>query len=332
MINPVTRRGFLRRTSTVGVAAVAAGVLAPKPGGGPAASAQDPRRDTVFLDYTQDELDRAYDQFEWVDYSRNQVLDFYAVLSAKVRSEHDFTTHSYGAGKDETLDFFPASAPNAPIHVFVHGGSWRGLSKEDSSLGAPTFVENGAHYVALGFSNIPDARLPEMAAQVRRAIVWLYRNARGLGGDPERLYISGHSSGGHLAAVALTTDWGRHGVPRDVLKGGVCISGMYDLHPVVLSARSAFLELTKEEVHALSPQRHLGQVRCPIVAAYGSAESPEFVRQPQHFVAQLERRSRFPSELVRAKGLNHFDISFTLGYPDAVMGGVALRQMGLTDG
>jgi len=289
-------------------------------------------RRTVFLHYTQAELDRAYDQFEWVDVSRAQVIGRYAATSAAVRERYAFTTHAYGDGEDERLDLFATRAPRAPLHVFVHGGSWRGLSKEGSAFPAPTFVENGAHFVALGFSNIPDARLPEMAEQVRRAVAWLHRNAGRLGGDPGRIHLSGHSSGAHLAALALTTDWRRYGVPPDVLKSGLLISGLYELHPVVLSARSAFLRLRPREVAALSPQRHIGRVRAPVTVAVGESESPEFIRQAYHFGAELERRSRRRTDFVVAEGLNHFDISFSLAYPDSVMGRVALEQMGLARG
>jgi len=289
-------------------------------------------RRTVFLNYTQAELDRAYDQYEWVDVSRAQVAGRYMSTSAAVRESYAFTTHAYGAGADEQLDLFATRAPRAPIHVFVHGGAWQRLSKEGSAFAAPTFVDKGAHFVALGFSNIPDARLPEMAEQVRRGIAWVYRNAARLGGDPGRIHLSGHSSGAHLAALALTTDWRRYGVPPDVLESGLLISGLYELHPVVLSARSAFLRLRPREVAALSPQRHIGRLRAPVTIAAGESESPEFIRQAYHFGAELERRSRRRTDFVVADGLNHFDISFSLADPDSIMGRVALEQMGLARG
>ena len=105
-----------------------------------------------------------------------------------------------------------------------------------------TVAACGVTFVALGFGVIPDVRLPVMVEQIRRGIAWLYANIARFGGDPDRIHLSGHSSGGHLAAVLLTTDWPKFGLPADVLKSGLCISGMYDLHPVMLSARSRSME------------------------------------------------------------------------------------------
>jgi arylformamidase len=98
-----------------------------------------------------------------------------------------------------------------------------------------------------------------LADQVRRAVAWVYENIARFGGDPNRLYLGGQSSGGHLAAVALTTDW-RHDfdLPADIVKGGLCISGMYDLVPVRLSARSRYVAFDDATVAALSPIRHIG--------------------------------------------------------------------------
>src|ERR1700676_3827881 len=109
------------------------------------------------------------------------------------------------------------------------------------------FVHAGAHYVVPDFINVVDAggSLFPMAEQVRRAIAWVYRNAASFGGDPDHLYIGGQSSGAHLAAVALTTDWlGEFDLPADLIKGGLCTSGMYELAPVRLSKRSAYVKFT----------------------------------------------------------------------------------------
>jgi arylformamidase len=155
----------------------------------------------VFLDYTQDELDRAYDQTVWAP-NQDELIQLYATRSEATRQRLKFKPAvAYGPSEDEVLDIFPCDKEAAPIHVFVHGGAWRGGSKDLYSFPADTFVPAGATYVALNFANIPKVRLPEMADQIRRAIAWLYANAATFGGDRERIFISGHSSGGHLAAV-----------------------------------------------------------------------------------------------------------------------------------
>jgi arylformamidase len=128
-----------------------------------------------------------------------------------------------------------------------------------------------------------------MARQVRSAVAWVYKNAAGFGGDPNRVYVSGHSSGGHLAGVVLTTDWGKDfGLPRDTVKGVVCACGMFDLKPVRLSKRGEYVKFTDEMEQALSAQRHLDQINCPVTLVYGTLETPEFQRQSRDFAAALK--------------------------------------------
>jgi len=287
---------------------------------------------SVFLNYTQAELDKAYDQRNWAA-NAEAVIASYGTKSREVKSRLKFVTERYGASEDETLDLYPPDMPagdgkpGAPMHVFVHGGGWRQLTKDESAFAAPAFVENGAIYVALNFAVIPKARVPEMVEQTRRAIVWLVRNAWGFGGDPERLYLSGHSSGGHMAACLLTTDWRAYGIGEAPFKAGICASGMYDLGPVMLSARSSYVKIDKAEEAALSPMRHLDRVHCPIVVAYGDAESPEFKRQARDFAAALKAKVRPKSQLVECTGMNHFEVALSLADPEGVLGKIALGQI-----
>jgi arylformamidase len=277
----------------------------------------------VFRDYTQAELDRAYDQRVWAP-NADEVIARYAAASAEVRArvrrEADLR---YGAMPDEILDWFPTAAPAAPVLVFVHGGAWRGGRKEQYSFPAETLVAAGAHYVALDFASIASVRLPEMAAQVGRAIAWVSANARRFGADPGRLNLAGHSSGAHLAAVAAALDG-----PDPRIHGVLCVSGTYDLRATLLSARGGYIQLGPEEEDRLSPSRHAGRIRCPVVLAHGERESPEFRRMAIEFDAALRGAGR-PSELVVAPGLNHFEILETLRGPDGLLVRVVLRHMGL---
>jgi arylformamidase len=287
-----------------------------------------PEGTKVFLDYTQEELDRAYDQRVWAP-NAAEVIQRYATASRAVREQ--FARRAavpYGPAEDETLDVFAPASAGAPIHVFVHGGAWRGGHADDYSFPARVFVPAGACFVPLNFASIPKVRLPEMAAQVCRAIAWVYRNGRSLGGDPERIHLSGHSSGAHLAAVALTTDWPALGVPQTVLKSGLCVSGMYDLRAPLLSARSAYVKVSPQEEDALSPERHLDRIRCPIAVVHGEKESPEFKRQATGFAAALARAGH-AAELGVGPGLNHFELLETLAEPDGLLARIALRQMRL---
>jgi arylformamidase len=171
-----------------------------------------------------------------------------------------------------------------------------------------------------------------MAEQVRRAVSWVHRNAPSFGGDPKRIYVSGHSSGGHLAGVILTTDWTKDfNLPLDTVKGGLCCSGMFDLKPVRLSARSGYVKFTDEMEHALSPQRHLDKLNAPVIVAHGALETPEFQRQSRDFAAAVKAAGK-PVQLLVADGYNHFEVIETLANPHGLIGRAVLEQMNLAQG
>ncbi len=196
---------------------------------------------------------------------------------------------------------------------------------------AEMFIGAGAHYVVPDFAWVQDCAgsLLPMADQVRRAIAWVYRNAASFGGDPERLYVGGQSSGAHLAAVALTTDWQRaFDLPPDIIKGGLCSSGMYDLAPVRLSHRASYVRFTDEMVAALSPQRHLDQLRAPVIVAYGTYETPEFQRQARDFAAAVRDAGK-PVELLVGDNYSHLELPETLCNPYGLLGSAILEQIGL---
>jgi len=285
----------------------------------------------IFLDYDQTELDAAYSQRTYAPHS-DHVRHRMSVNSDAARSRIGAPKRiAYGSTEIEKLDIYPTSQPNAPVNIYIHGGAWRqGLAK-GCGFAAELFVNAGAHFVVPDFTWVQDAQdsLRTMADQVRCAIAWVYSNAASFGGNPDRLYLSGHSSGGHLAAVALTTDWKREfNLPPDILKGGLCCSGMYDLHPVRLSARSSYVRFDDAMVEALSPIRHIDAITAPLVVVYGTLETPEFQRHAKSFAEAIERAGK-PVELLVGEGYNHYEIRETLGNPYGLLGRAALQQMQL---
>jgi arylformamidase len=283
----------------------------------------------VFLDYDQEALDRAYDQPSWAP-NMQQVLQRRAAASDAVRARLGAPrSFAYGPTSVERLDVYPTSRPDAPVMVFLHGGAWRGGDARSQAYAAETFVQAGVHWVVPDFATVRDVGLDGMVAQVRRAVAWVAQNAGSLGGDPARIYVGGHSSGGHLAGNVLVTDWvGDFGLPADVVKGGLCVSGMYDLKAVRLSARSSYVKLDDRIEHELSPQRHLARLTAPVVVAYAGCDSPEFQRQSREFAAALEAAGQL-RQLIVGPGLNHFEIPETLARPDGLLGRAALALMGL---
>jgi arylformamidase len=317
-----------RRLLQVGIASA---VLA----GGRAAFAQQASRakgPPVWLDMDQAELDAAYDQIKYAP-NLPQITRRYGTNSDAARTRLGAPRRlSYGSSPIEALDLYATSKANAPIHIFIHGGAWRGGLAKDFGYPAELFAHAGAHYVVPDFINVVEANgnLMTMAEQVRRAVAWVYRNAQTFGGDPNRIYVSGHSSGGHLAGVVLTTDWRKEfDLAADLVKGGLCCSGLFDLKPVRLSFRSSYVKFTDETEQALSPQRHLDKLNSPLVLAYGSLETPEFQRQSRDFAAAVKAAGK-PVQLLVGEGYNHFEIPETLANPYGLLGRAALAQMKLS--
>ena len=224
---------------------------------------------------------------------------------------------SYGPTEAEKLDIYRTKRSNAPIFVFVHGGAWLGGEAKNFAFPAELFINAGAHYVVLDFIAIKAANgdLRVMADQVRRGVAWVYKNAASFGGDPNRLYVGGHSSGGHLCGVTLVTDWSKDfGLPANMIKGGLCMSGMYDMKPVRLSKRSSYVKFDGDMGDKMSSQRHIDLLHAPIVVTYGTNETPEFQRQNRDFAAAVKAAGK-PVELIEAPNYDHFEMNRFAGQP-----------------
>ena len=318
-----TRRSILKNLA-LGTAATLSGPLS-----GYAQS--DVKGPAVWLDMDQKQLDDAYSQFKYAP-NIGQVIERYRTNSAMVRSRlGDPLRFAYGSEPVESLDVYPTTKSDAPIHIFIHGGAWQQEIAESYGFPAELFVNAGAHYVVPDFSWIQDVgdSLYPIVDQLRRAIAWVHRNAEEFGGNADRLFLSGHSSGGHLAGVMLTTDWEKEaGLPSDVIKGGLCCSGIFDLKPVRLSSRGDYINFTDEMEDAFSPMRHIDNLHAEIIIAYGSFETPEFKRHSRDFAKAVEDAGK-AVQLIAAENYNHFEIIETLANPHGILGRAALEQMRL---
>jgi arylformamidase len=284
----------------------------------------------VFLDYDQAALDAAYDQAAYAP-NREQLIKRRIRDSELARQRIGEPERiAYGPAEIERLDIYRTGRVAAPVFVFIHGGAWRSGRSKDFACPAEMFLAAGVHYVVPDFAWVQDVggSLMVLADQVRRAVAWVYANAERFGGDPSRVYVGGQSSGGHLAAVALTTDWQRDfQLPSDIIRGGLCISGMCDLAPVRLSARNRYVAFDDATVAALSPIRHLDRLQAPLVVAYGTCETPEFQRQNREFAAAIKAAGKKVRLLV-AEHYNHFELPETLCNPYGLLGCAALELMG----
>ncbi|WP_371498108.1 alpha/beta hydrolase [Kitasatospora sp. NBC_00374] len=230
----------------------------------------------------------------------------------------------YGAQPPELLDFFPAAAPGAPLHVFVHGGYWQELDKADSAFAAPDFLDRGTAFAAVGYGLAPAWPLDEIVAQVRRAVRWLFAHAAQLGVDPGRVYLSGSSAGAHLAAMALLDP--EAGTAHRIA-GAALLSGVYDLEPIALSYVNDALGLDAGAARRNSPL-HLPLAGLPpLVIARGEYETTEFARQQDEFAAAA-RAAGVPVQTLVAAGRNHFDLPLDLGRPESELGAAVVERFG----
>jgi arylformamidase len=317
----------MQEVSTSAPASVRAGSAAAS---APARPAQ-AKGPLVWLDMDQQQLDDAYDQIVYAP-NRDQITKRRIANSDRARAVlGEPERAAYGPSDIEKLDIYRASKTNAPVNIFVHGGAWRANRGRDYAFLAEAFVNAGAHFVILDFTNVDDAagNLFPMVEQVRRAVGWVYRHAQSFGGDPQRLYLTSHSSGSHLSGCVVTHDWRSENLPLDILKGATLSSGMYDLKPVRLSKRSKYVKFTDEMEDALSAQRHLDRLHTPLIVAHGTYETPEFQRQTRDFFAAVQAAGK-PIEMLVGEGYNHFEMLETLANPYGLLGRAVFAQMGLT--
>jgi arylformamidase len=226
----------------------------------------------------------------------------------------------------------PLASRGVPVHIHIHGGAWRGGSSHNAAYLAEPFVKAGASFVIPDFAKVQDldGRLMPMEDQIRRAIAWVYKNASSFGADPARIYLSGHSSGAHLAGCALIADWPRdYGLPPEIIKGAVLVSGIYDLKAPRLSSRREYVKFDDATEDALSAQRHIDKLHTPVIVAHASLDTPEFQRQSREFADAMKNAGK-PVEFVIGEGYNHFEFIETLGNPFGILGQAALVQMKLT--
>ena len=253
----------------------------------------------------------------------------YAAASAETRARLDGVLDvRYGPGEKETLDIFPADAPDAPVHLFIHGGYWRAMDKSDYSFIADVFQPAGATTVLVNYDLCPDVTLGTIVVQTMRAIAWTWRNIARHGGDPGRLYVSGNSAGGHLTAMALAHDWTAEGLPDDIIRGAMPVTGVFDCEPVPDTTVNELVRLDREEARRLSPLRNPPRRALPVLVAVGGAEPRLWIRMSKDYAA-LCREHGLECEYMELPGHDHFDVSRAIGDAPSLLAQAMLRMMGL---
>jgi arylformamidase len=229
----------------------------------------------------------------------------------------------YGPHQDQTLDFWPAPTPDAPVQVFVHGGNWQQLTKDSSAFAAPAFRRAGAAFAAVNYALAPRADLDQIVEMIRDCVRWLWTHADQLGFAADRIHLSGTSAGAHLVAMAMLP-------PELPIAGVTLLSGMYDLRPVRRTYINEALRLDLAAAERNSPLYRLPDVLPPAVFARGDNETDEYARQHELMAAALRARTSTVEFVVPDR--NHFDLPYDIGEPGTALGAAVLAQLGLKGG
>ena len=218
---------------------------------------------------------------------------------------------AYGDGPRQVLDIFPADVQGAPIHLFIHGGYWRALAKQDFSFMAPAYVEAGVNAVVMDYDLCPTVTLDRVVAETIECVAWIAKNAGLLGGDANRIVVSGHSAGAHLAAFALAEDWTRHGLPGDLLKAAVLVSGIYDPRPVLQISVNDEIGLTPAMAARCDATAQPPRSGLPLLVAVGGDEPAGWIAQSTDY----HRGAGPDAEFMTCPGKHHFTVGECLCDP-----------------
>lgn len=282
----------------------------------------------VYRDFDQASLDAQYR-------ARDQVPDFsvftrrYRSLTDQARARLEWRTVQYGPTEAECMDLYPAG-PGAPVFIYLHGGYWRIMGREDAAFMAEALVGCGIAVAAVNYGLCPAVTLDEIVRQCRAAVAWLWRHGAAEAGiDTDRIFAGGSSAGGHLAGMLLASGWqGGYGMPDGVVKGGLGASGLYDLEPIRLSEINGWVGLDEAAARRNSPLRHLPPAGSSVILTVGGLEQGEFKRQTAEYAAAC-RAAGATVEEVAAPERHHFDVILDLCDTGSVLSRALFRGMGM---
>lgn len=229
----------------------------------------------------------------------------------------------YGEQELMTCDIFPAG-PDAPVHVFYHGGYWKGRDKSDYSFIVPGFLAQGITVVIPNYGLCPDVDLATIVRQTSSFFYWLKRNAAEYGGNADRITTSGHSAGAHLLAMALAPDFD-HPIEPGLVRTAVLVSGIYDIAPVLRTTVNDDIRLTEMSARALSPMGHLPHPDVALRIVAGGSETRSWVQQSRDY-HDIVRGSSPGAELEILDGHDHFSIIAELANPASRLSRICIES------
>jgi len=245
------------------------------------------------------------------------------------RARHDIPCEldlRYGDGPNMSLDIFPQANGLNPVCLFIHGGYWRAMDKQLFSYPANGLTDASVVFISINYALAPEFSLGGIVEQCREAVLWVHRNAEVFGGDPNRIHISGHSAGGHLTAMMLSTNWSQRGAGDLNLAGGIAISGMFDLLPLIETSINDDIKLDREAALRNSPIKFLPENCPPLITAVGADETDEFLRQSREYAKAWQDKGG-QVQFMPISGFHHFDVVLEMGRIGSELNDAMITQM-----
>ncbi|NKB36567.1 MAG: alpha/beta hydrolase fold domain-containing protein [Gammaproteobacteria bacterium] len=277
---------------------------------------------------SQEEIDAEYNAGAAVA-DPKAYLDRYIADSEQTRQSLSCELDAaYGPTLDEYVDIFPSARANSPVFVFIHGGYWRARTAKEFSFVARELVPQDITVVVVNYSLCPKVTISEISRQTRAVIAWLSEHAQQYNGDADNIVVSGHSAGGHLTGMVCSTDWQNdYGLDNKIVKGGLALSGLFDLRPLRFSYLQPVLMINDETIRMVNPIDSIPEEGPPMLLAVGEKESLEFHRQSADY-AKLRLEKGLACEVEATADDDHFSILFNFLDSNSSLFGKTLALMG----
>jgi arylformamidase len=281
----------------------------------------------LYKNYDQEALDRQYNlRLHTPDFA--DYFERWDLLSRQTEKKYPVDKDiSYSTLPLEQSDIYPSSQAHSKTLVFIHGGYWHLLDKTAFHFIADVFHADNITTVLLNYPLAPACSMDQIVLSCRKSVAWLYENIIKYNGDPNHIYIAGHSAGGHLAAMLMATDWPRFNpfVPGNIIKGVCALSGLFNLTPVRLCYINQIVGMNDETAARNSPVNLHPMNTCPLILAVGAAETTEFIEQSTELAICWEQKN-CNAQLMQIPGKNHYSILDTIIDKEAELH-LAIREL-----
>lgn len=259
----------------------------------------------------REDLDAAYDNANAVGMERrNAYISDWGKRSETVSDAWSPRSNiSYGSRPRQRLDVFSCGRADAPTLVYIHGGYWQMGDKETYGFIGDGLLASGFNFVLVEYTLAPEVRVDDIVSEIYAAIDWVIGKIKEYGGDPRRVFICGHSAGGHLTAM---------GMADRRVAGGIAISGLFDLEPIRLNYLNQKLGLDEAEMLRNSPMSHIPAEANPLIVTVGLGELPELIRQSEDYYNAWQSRGH-DGQYLPIPGHDHFSVLEELARPDGLI-------------